>query len=110
MLLLTRCACGPEPWVILSKPHVGYSPAQRAVKGRVRGLCVSSRRMIGSCQWYPDPEDNVGEVYYKMGYIVRQGFSRPIDFQKQSDEEILACSKSFEATEGPFQDAKLPVG
>jgi len=39
-----------------------------------------------------------------------QGFSRPIDFQKESDEEILAFSKSFEATEGPFQGAKLPVG
>jgi catechol 2,3-dioxygenase len=49
-----------------------------------------------------DPEDNVGEVYYKTGYNVRQGFSRPIDFEKQSDEEILTFSKSFEATVGPF--------
>jgi len=39
-----------------------------------------------------------------------QGFSRPIDFQKESDEELLAFSKSFEATQGPFQGAKLPVG
>jgi catechol-2,3-dioxygenase len=60
--------------------------------------------------YFLDPEDNVGEVYYKTGYNVRQGFSRPIDFEKQSDEEILAFSKSFEATIGPFQGAKLPVG
>jgi hypothetical protein len=40
---------------------------------------------------------------------VKQGFSRPIDLENQSNEEILAFSKSFEATEGPFQGAKLPV-
>ena len=60
--------------------------------------------------YFLDPEDNVGEVYYKTGYKVRQGFSRPIDLEKQSNEEILAFSKSFEATIGPFQGAKLPVG
>ena len=60
--------------------------------------------------YFLDPEDNVGEVYYKTGYNVRQGFSRPIDLEKQSDEEILAFSKSFEATVGPFQGARLPVG
>jgi catechol 2,3-dioxygenase-like lactoylglutathione lyase family enzyme len=60
--------------------------------------------------YFHDPEDNVGEVYYKTGYNVRQGFSRPIDLEKQSDEEILAFSRSFEATIGPFQGARLPVG
>jgi len=60
--------------------------------------------------YFLDPEDNVGEVYYKTGYNVRQGFSRPIDLEKQSNEEILAFSQSFEATIGPFQGAKLPVG
>jgi hypothetical protein len=60
--------------------------------------------------YFLDPEDNVGEVYYKTGDIVRQGFSRPIDFQKQSPAENLAFSKSFEAMQGPFQGAKLPVG
>jgi catechol-2,3-dioxygenase len=60
--------------------------------------------------YFHDPEDNVGEVYYKTGYNVRQGFSRPIDLEQQSDEEILAFSKSFEATMGPFQGAMLPVG
>jgi catechol-2,3-dioxygenase len=60
--------------------------------------------------YFLDPEDNVGEVYYKTGYIVKQGFSRPINLETQSDAEILAFSKSFEATMGPFQGAKLPVG
>ena len=48
-------------------------------------------------------------MYYKTGYVVRQGFSRPIDLSNQSSEEILSFSKSFEATQGPFQGAKLPV-
>jgi catechol-2,3-dioxygenase len=60
--------------------------------------------------YFLDPEDNVGEVYYKTGYNVRQGFSRPIDLEKQSNEELLEFSKSFEATIGPFQGARLPVG
>jgi len=60
--------------------------------------------------YFHDPEGNVGEVYYKTGYNVRQGFSRPIDLDKQTDEEILTFSKSFEATVGPFQGARLPVG
>lgn len=57
-----------------------------------------------------DPEGNVFEVYYKTGYNVKQGFSRPIDLDTQSDEELLSFSKSFEAEVGPFQGAKLPVG
>jgi catechol-2,3-dioxygenase len=60
--------------------------------------------------YFHDPEGNVGEVYFKTGYNVRQGFSRNIDLEKQSDEEILAFSKSFEATVGPFRGARLPVG
>ncbi len=64
-----------------------------------------------SCSiYFHDPENNVGEVYYKTGFIVKQGFSRPIDLENQTDQEILDFSKSFEATEGPFQGAKLPVG
>lgn len=63
-----------------------------------------------SCSvYFFDPEDNRIEIYYKTGFIVKQGFSRPIDLENQSNEEILAFSKSFEATEGPFQGAKLPV-
>ncbi len=60
--------------------------------------------------YFLDPEDNVGEVYYKTGYNVRQGFSRPIDLEKQSDQEILAFSQPFEATIGPFHGPRLPVG
>ncbi len=63
-----------------------------------------------SCSvYFFDPEDNRIEIYYKTGYIVKQGFSRPIDLENQTNEEILAFSRSFEATEGPFQGAKLPV-
>ena len=60
--------------------------------------------------YFEDPEGNVGEVYYKTGYVVKQGFSRPINLDTQSHEEIFAFSQSFEATEGPFQGAKLPIG
>ncbi len=60
--------------------------------------------------YFHDPEDNVCEVYMKTGYVVKQGFGRPIDLDTQTDEEILSFSKSFEASEGPFQGAKLPVG
>ncbi len=41
---------------------------------------------------------------------MKQGFSRPIDLDIQSDEVIFAFSQSFEAAEGHFQGAKLPVG
>ena len=64
-----------------------------------------------SCSiYFHDPENNVGEVYYKTGFIVKQGFSRAIDLETQTDQEIIDFSKSFEAIEGPFQGAKLPVG
>ena len=48
--------------------------------------------------YFLDSEANAGEVYYKTGYIVREGFSRPIDFEKQCDDEILVFSRSLEAT------------
>ena len=64
-----------------------------------------------SCNiYFRDPENNVGEVYCKTGFIVKQGFSRPIDLETRTDQEILDFSKSFEATEGPFQGPKLPLG
>ena len=65
---------------------------------------------ISNSIYFEDPEGNVGEVYYKTGYIVKQGFGRPIDLENQSDEELMAFAQSFEATEGPFQGAKLPIG
>jgi hypothetical protein len=60
--------------------------------------------------YFFDPEDNRVELYYKKGFIVKQGFSRPIDLKNQSNQEDLDFSRSFEASEGPFQGAKLPVG
>ncbi len=65
---------------------------------------------ISNSIYFEDPEGNVGEVYYKTGYVVKQGFGRPIDLENQSDDEIMSFAQSFEATEGPFQGAKLPVG
>ena len=59
--------------------------------------------------YFFDPEDNQIEIYYKTGYIVKQGFSRPIDLENQSNEEVLEFPGFFESTEGPFQGAKLPV-
>ena len=76
--------------------------ATRILRTVTHGISVSV--------YFLDPEGNVGEVYYKTGYKVRQGFSRPIDLEQQSDAEILAFSKSFEETIGPFQGARLTVG
>ena len=56
-----------------------------------------------------DPEDNRIEIYYETGYIVKQGLSRPNDLENRSTEEILEFSRSFDATEGPFQGDKPPV-
>ncbi|MFQ6028591.1 MAG: hypothetical protein ACE5Q6_13980, partial [Dehalococcoidia bacterium] len=77
----------------------------------LEGVEVSSAAGEKRDIWlYEDPEGNVGEVYYKTGFNVKQGFGQPIDLENQTDEEILAFSKSCEETQGPFQGAKLPVG
>ncbi len=82
---------------------------QRLLKENMRiDRCVTHG--ISCSVYFFDPEDNRVELYYKTGYIVKQGFSRQIDLQNQSNEEILAFSKSFESEMGPFQGAKLPVG
>ena len=52
--------------------------------------------------YFLDPEDNVGEVYYKTGYNVRQGFSRPIELEKQSNEEILAVLQILRSDDWPL--------
>ncbi len=63
-----------------------------------------------SCSiYFHDPENNVGEVYYKTGFVVKQGFSRSLDLEDQTDQEILDFSQSFEATEGPLQGAQVPL-
>lgn len=55
-----------------------------------------------SCSvYFFDPEDNRIEIYYKTRYIVKQGFSRPIDLENQSNEEILEFS-------GPSRPLKAP--
>jgi len=82
---------------------------QRLLKERVR-IDRTVTHGISCSVYFYDPEDNRIELYYKTGYIVKQGFSRPINLETQSNAEILAFSKSFEATMGPFQGAKLPVG
>ena len=77
---------------------------------RVMGLTVPDENPErGICFLSADPENNVGEVYYKTGFVVKQGLSRPIDLATQTAKEILDFSQSFEATEGPFQGAKLPA-
>ena len=77
---------------------------------RVMGLTVTDENLeLGICFLSADPENHVGEVYYKTG-VVKQGFSRAVDLDSQTDREILDFSQSFEVPEGPFQGAKLPVG
>ena len=58
--------------------------------------------------YFHDPENNVGEVYFKTGYKVKQGFSRPINLETQTDEDILDFSRSFEEIEGPSKAQNSP--
>lgn len=94
---------------IVESMHALKELYQRLLKEGVR-IDRTVTHGISCSVYFYDPEDNRIELYYKTGYIVKQGFSRPIDLAKQSNAEILAFSKSFEATMGPFQGAKLPVG
>lgn len=94
---------------IVESMHALKELYQRLLKEGVR-IDRTVTHGISCSVYFYDPEDNRIELYYKTGYIVKQGFSRPIDLERQSDREILAFSKSFEATMGPFQGAKLPVG
>jgi hypothetical protein len=58
-----------------------------------------------SCSiYFYDPEDNRIELYYKTGYDIRQPLGAAIDLD-ESDESLLAFSKSFEATMGPARGA-----
>ena len=94
---------------IVESMHALKELYQRLLKEGVR-IDRTVTHGISCSVYFYDPEDNRIELYYKTGYIVKQGFSRPINLETQSDAEILAFSKSFEATMGPFQGAKLPVG
>ena len=58
-----------------------------------------------SCSiYFYDPEDNRIELYYKTGYDIRQPLAEPMDLE-QSDEALLAFSRSFESTMGPARGA-----
>ena len=112
--MTTRWDAGPRP-PASDKFHL-LSKAWTALKDLYQRLLAENVRIdqtvthgISCSVYFFDPEDNRVELYYKTGYVVRQGFSRPIDLSNQSNEEILAFFKSFEATQGPFQGAKLPV-
>ena len=82
----------------------------RRFKEEKFGILRTVTHGISCSIYFNDPENNVGEVYYKTGFVVKQGFSRAIDLDTQTDQDILDFSQSFEASEGPFQGAKLPVG
>ena len=58
--------------------------------------------------YFLDPEDNVGELYFKTGYDVRQGMGEHVDLNT-TNEELLAFSKSFEAIKGPARGPQIPV-
>ena len=58
-----------------------------------------------SCSiYFFDPEDNRIELYYKTGYDIRQPLGAEIDLD-DSDDSLLAFSKSFEASMGPARGA-----
>ena len=60
--------------------------------------------------YFNDPEGNYSEVYFKTGFNVKQGMGESIDLDTQSDEELIAFSKSFEELKGPSLGAEMPVG
>jgi catechol 2,3-dioxygenase-like lactoylglutathione lyase family enzyme len=63
-----------------------------------------------SCSvYFYDPEDNRIELYYTTPYKIRQPLGQHIDLDRSNDE-LLAFSKSFEATMGPPRGAQQPVG
>lgn len=64
---------------------------------------------IACSVYFYDPEDNRIELYYTTPYNIRQPLGHAIDLD-QSDAELLAVSKSFEATLGAPRGAQQPVG
>jgi catechol-2,3-dioxygenase len=82
----------------------------RRFKGEKIDILRTVTHGISCSIYFHDPENNAGEVYFKTGFVVKQGFGRTIDLETQTDQEILDFSQSFEASEGPFQGAQLPVG
>ena len=72
--------------------------------------CVPSPTVSPAASTSTTQRTTWDEVYFKTGFVVKQGFGRTIDLETQTDQEILDFSQSFEASEGPFQGAQLPVG
>ncbi len=64
---------------------------------------------IACSVYFYDPEDNRVELYYTTPYKIRQPLGQPIDLDTTNDE-LLAFSKSFEATMGAPRGAQHPVG
>lgn len=77
---------------------------------RQEGLKIDRTVTHGiSCSvYFFDPEDNRLELYFTTPYNIRQPLGQTIDLEQPSDE-LLAFSKSFEATMGPPRGAQQPV-
>ena len=63
---------------------------------------------IACSVYFFDPEDNRVELYYTTPFAIRQPLGAAIDLD-QSDDALLAISKSFEATLGAPRGAQQPV-
>jgi catechol 2,3-dioxygenase-like lactoylglutathione lyase family enzyme len=64
---------------------------------------------IACSVYFFDPEDNRIELYYTTPYKIRQPLGHTIDLD-DSDDELLAVSKSFEASMGPPRGPQHPAG
>ena len=98
----------PPPSVAKWYIETGLVEASPGLAENVRIDQTATHRISGSVCFF-DPEDNRVELYYQTGYFVSMGVSRPIDLINQSNEEILAFSKSFEATPGPSKAPTVGV-
>ena len=99
---------GQIPYVVKDLPAL--RELNRRFKAEGTEILRTITHGISVSIYFHDPENNVGEVYFKTGYNVKQGMGAAIDLDTQTDDEIMAFSKSFEEKMGPFQGAKLPVG
>lgn len=109
-LALARLRPGAQPtqWVQQISFIVRSLDELRTFYRRIQAEGLRIDRVVThgiSCSiYFYDPEDNRIELYYKTGYDVRQPLAEPLDLE-QSDEALLAFSRSFEATSGPARGA-----
>ena len=80
-----------------SARYGGFGGVHRRFKGEKIDILRTVTHGISCSIYFHDPENNVGEVYFKTGFVVKQGFGRTIDLETQTDQEILDFSQSFEA-------------